>query len=995
MLTFAPRAIFMLSSQAFSNCSSQQLLEIKNHMHMTKRLSALFAAALLGAVGCSGGSKGATGPAGPPGGSGGVGPGGMGSITVHVTFDKVNSTTLSAPVNAPGVYCFTNPDFTGNTTDTVADAVSDTSGNAVLSVPGGTYKIQCRPSAPGVAADYLDNMPLTGDIGVAAGGSVTVEVTATRTNPLYFTTPPSVAKTAILGTGTVVVGATSVPAATFTVAPVASKSVVDVVVDPSAHTFTLPDVDGVLGQLSATYDTSTDPATRTPGRGIWGAFELPQSAGFVSLGDGVARSLAKGLAFDVTATDGTNTTKVRAYGAIGGLQDIQGGNSPASATFGVTNGVAPVGVMVIASDVAAASYSWTLTAADKNGPLTPPTLNGATTRNPYFTPVTEGVYTLTNTVPTVPTVLKLTAAKYSGLLAADGSSGACAQCHDGPDSYVVKYLGYKNTADYFFHAMGVHGNTNYFSNPASRATEAAGAETIFQWGLQGVDYAPTCYKCHTTGSFYTNSGGADATVDNNGFQARLDAVDAAAKLLDPKAASLSSQWTGDGVDHYTGLDGGLKALGGIQCESCHGPASQHMALGGQDITTGEVKGLVIPWAVGACAVCHDAPGHHDKVELWSQSGHANANLAVAEGAGSASCARCHGAQGFAKYVSQQAGLGADCSSYQDSKGAAIALNTDGTLPNHNLPYADNLYVHVGVADVNGKFVCKQMAAADLANIGITAATVQPQTCQACHDAHSTELRIDGDTGALAAGFSVQGAGAGALCMTCHNGRNGPRGDTITPPTAGIAAPHTPTQAEILMGRNFYWVNGVTSPHAAVGETCVGCHVQLHPDSVVTGNNNHTFKADGTICKSCHGASTSPDALFGQWADGTAKLKAAMVAALGSSFQLIGTGTQSPVTVQASNVAITGYGRSGITFAFTTPVNDPNAASGTIGTITVALTNLKDVNGTTLTLTGRMAKAGWNLAMLSDQSSAVHNPLLVPQVFTVSSQKVLDTTAGAL
>jgi hypothetical protein len=999
---------FHPSSQAFSNCSSQQLLEIKNYMHKTKRFSALFAAAVLGAAGCSGGSKGDTGPAGPPGAGGGdVGPGGNGTITVQVTF--ANPTDSTKPIAAPGVYCFTNPDFTGNTADWVGEATSDASGAAVFSVPGGTYKFQCRPKDPAQAgtADYADDMAMTPDVTVAAGGSNTVKVTATRTNPLYFTTPPSFAGAKLLATdATVNVGATSVPA-TFVITPVDSKNVfaIDATALNAANgVFTVPDADAVLAGLDS-------------GKGLWKGFKLSIRPGFVGLGDSVARSLAKALTFDVTATAGGNTTTARVAGKISGLQDSQGMT------------VGPIGVQVVADGGpvgtetwgVVSSYSWALTAADSAGnPLkdapdhvldAAALLHGATTRNPYFTPPLEGVYTLTNGGAVPPTVLTFTAAKYVGLWKADGTTPSdCHYCHD---AYPQKF-GYAGVADYWSKAMGVHGNHKYFSDPATRAPDATGAETIFQWGLQGVDYSTTCFRCHTTGAFWTNTTNMEASVDNGGFETTLVKLDNSGAIADGNGALLhpkqNSAWKGDGADHYTNLDPSLKALSGIQCESCHGPASFHKDNGGVDAQK-KVVGLVTPFATAACAACHDAPGHHDKVELWSASGHANLEMAMGEAAsethpGNESCARCHAAQGFADYLSQQQNGGASCTVWQDKTGATIAATT---VDSNFLPLASgNLIIKTPIVDSNNAQIgltCRVASTgtseapanaapgvAYLKGIGLTVAEVQPQTCATCHDAHSTELRVEGSTGVLPAGFSVDGAGAGALCMMCHNGRNGARGDGLPIPSAGIAAPHTPTQTEILMGQNFYWVNGVVSPHAAVADTCVGCHVKIVPASVASANDNHTFAADDSICSSCHGngsTAVSPEALYGRYTSGVAALKAAMTKALGASFVIVGSDHSVTVTAATSGAAVTGVGRSGVSLSFTTPIDSPNAPTGTatVSTITVAFSKLT-VGGVAVTTTGRMAKAGWNMAMLSNKSAAVHNPALTFQVLSISAQKLL-------
>jgi predicted CXXCH cytochrome family protein len=61
--------------------------------------------------------------------------------------------------------------------------------------------------------------------------------------------------------------------------------------------------------------------------------------------------------------------------------------------------------------------------------------------------------------------------------------------------------------------------------------------------------------------------------------------------------------------------------------------------------------------------------------------------------------------------------------------------------------------------------------------------IQPQTCVSCHDPHATavdpatggdehQLRFWDSTPLLPGGFAGVGMGAGAVCITCHNSRNG-------------------------------------------------------------------------------------------------------------------------------------------------------------------------------------------------------------------------------
>ena len=100
-----------------------------------------------------------------------------------------------------------------------------------------------------------------------------------------------------------------------------------------------------------------------------------------------------------------------------------------------------------------------------------------------------------------------------------------------------------------------------------------------------------------------------------------------------------------------------------------------------------------------------------------------------EGVSSTSCARCHGANGF-------------------------------------VAYAERLEAGNPVA----------FSSTELSALGITDGNVEPITCQACHNPHDAtnpnQLRAYDEVALLPGGFGVAGVGKGALCMTCHNTRNG-------------------------------------------------------------------------------------------------------------------------------------------------------------------------------------------------------------------------------
>jgi len=136
----------------------------------------------------------------------------------------------------------------------------------------------------------------------------------------------------------------------------------------------------------------------------------------------------------------------------------------------------------------------------------------------------------------------------------------------------------------------------------------------------------------------------------------------------------------------------------------------------------------------------------------------------------------------------------------------------------------------------------------LSSLGLNRFSVRPVTCTTCHQANF-KLRVTATTPVLPAGFRAVGVGLGAQCMTCHNTRNG----AITwnaPDPRRYTAPHTAAQADVLMGKNAFFVppaEAPISPHATfIGDACVTCHVRFNKES-------HTFKAPATVCIRCHGA----------------------------------------------------------------------------------------------------------------------------------------------
>ncbi len=213
-------------------------------------------------------------------------------------------------------------------------------------------------------------------------------------------------------------------------------------------------------------------------------------------------------------------------------------------------------------------------------------------------------------------------------------------------------------------------------------------------------------------------------------------------------------------------------------------------------------------AAGLCGSCHNGP-HHPTFDEWGSSPH---NSVIVEAAESAGCAKCHN--------------GVYAGTYLDNPGGFV-----------NPPAVED-------------------------TLAIT--------CAVCHDPHGNDnlanLRNAAATDVvLPDGSVVPEAGAGRLCMACHNGRRTPT--SIEGQLANGSehfGPHHSNQGDMLAGTGAYeglmpgfpWTS---SRHLAVREGCVHCHTHGHEGDVVyTG---HGFLPTVEACAECHGAITDFDQIL--------------------------------------------------------------------------------------------------------------------------------------
>ncbi len=273
------------------------------------------------------------------------------------------------------------------------------------------------------------------------------------------------------------------------------------------------------------------------------------------------------------------------------------------------------------------------------------------------------------------------------------------------------------------------------------------------------------------------------------------------------------------------------------------PRAADRAVTGPHANPDPDKAARVSWSSAVCATCHEDSPSYYKPAQWAASEHADRALPILEatvenrGTTAADCGRCHAAQGFAQYVTQLA------------SGYSGPLTTDGNPPAAGSPSPNAATV------------------AWLTGLGLSIATVESQTCQACHDPHDAthpaQLRLYDAVASLPNGMNgVSGMGAGMICATCHNTRSGEHSDFVAAPTS-YAAPHTAAQTDVMFGFNAYFTAQYSpSVHLGVTDTCVGCHYAAPTAAEVAAKqtSSHSFVVDNTICSHCHAATVDGVAL---------------------------------------------------------------------------------------------------------------------------------------
>ena len=415
----------------------------------------------------------------------------------------------------------------------------------------------------------------------------------------------------------------------------------------------------------------------------------------------------------------------------------------------------PIGVKTYLQAAASeTNHSWTLVTAPAGSAVV---LNGAHTRTPWLQPDIEGQYIVSDTV--AGTNLTLTAASFAGV-------STCGSCH-GPSPQV--------------------GLTDLVT-----PWKATGHATMFQRGVDGVldpAYNQSCYFCHTVG--YDK----EAAQPNGCF----GDIEASLGWTQPEPVQ---------PGNFATMPASLQNTSNIQCESCHGPGSQHPSSTTLDAAT--------------CAPCHQENNSDNfRVGQWQSSAHFNTdNAAIFGHAANNSCsAPCHSPQGFVD-------------------------RTKGLTP---------------VAGPIGKMTCA--VCHDPHN-----AQGFPESA---HQVRVYDTVTLGDTTLASGTVKLTGEGSSAVCMSCHNGRALPMQISNGQPTYMTGLPHESTATEVLAGVGGvnYGQTIRNSPHTQAA-SCTTCHMfQLSLDDPnYNFVGSHTFSMVSTLdgsndvaaCNQCHKAPRTVD-----------------------------------------------------------------------------------------------------------------------------------------
>ncbi len=389
-----------------------------------------------------------------------------------------------------------------------------------------------------------------------------------------------------------------------------------------------------------------------------------------------------------------------------------------------------------------------------------PDIAGSAILAEHYT-VEATIYTTTGTTNVTQTI---TAGTYMGV-------DTCFLCHSGSQAATNTYVPWSQT----LHAQIFSGQIDgLIVGPLGDSVETSMSQS--------------CLQCHTTGySVNTN-------VADGGFSAL------AAQLgWTPPAILTNSNWASMESNYPS-----LANLANVQCESCHGPGSQHA------YSLGNTNLISVNYTSGDCNQCHDDAKYHPYGTEWLNSVHA---VTTTDPAGNATCVGCHTAYGFIGRIegattTNTAYAPINCQTCHEPHGI--------TIPTNN--------VHM----------IRTMAAVTLMDGTVITNAGEGLLCMECHQAREDAATYASTT-------------KGSAYFGPHEGPQADMLEGVNGFTYGLAIP--------------------SSAHAtAVTNTCAACHMQhiASTDPAFLHAGDHTFENSYNgedlvgACQPCHGTITSFD-----------------------------------------------------------------------------------------------------------------------------------------
>ncbi len=327
-------------------------------------------------------------------------------------------------------------------------------------------------------------------------------------------------------------------------------------------------------------------------------------------------------------------------------------------------------------------------------------------------------------------------------------------------------------------------------------------------------YTEYCAECHTVGYFLpagNNGGFADVEAKVNWKVPTWDKINAAGKKTGP------SNWDTAPAE--------VKNMGNIQCENCHGPASQHVKTG--------ANVMAVSFKNDACNACHAGGGTHIKGLEEANSKHTTGSSFVEiTGPGEQACQRCHSGSGFVSFLSNP------------TNPAAWDNNTNyvGCAACHD-PHSDANYAQLRVV---GKPVAVPFQGAK--DVGLSG------VCETCHNNRGTP---DGATKGSYPHYSSAAEMLSDLGGVTY-------GATVPNSPHGMMVGAAPVPNPAVPGT--FMFSKATDTKGNIPGPCVVCH--MWTTTAMTDTNymkvgEHSFntvspdgKTDyGAACKQCHGAVT--------------------------------------------------------------------------------------------------------------------------------------------